>query len=133
METHWAMRTTNPGALGPGDQDNAGQHPLLQRRLVVYSELSSRGRVAVTLRQGALWILFLGASTSAYELPWKESPITWRTSPMGAGRGGSAGPCHALDPTGKGLLTVFPWVRYFRSVANLSEPKPETLLGPIDS
>jgi hypothetical protein len=82
------MRTTNPGALGPGDQDNAGQHPLLQRRLVVYSELSSRGRVAVTLRQGALWILFLGASTSAYELPWKESPITWRTSPMGAGRGG---------------------------------------------
>jgi hypothetical protein len=32
--------------------DNAEQHPLLQRRLVVYSEVSSRGRVAVTLWEG---------------------------------------------------------------------------------
>lgn len=43
-------------------------------------------------------------------------------------RKGSAGPCHALDPTGKGRLAAFSWV-----LTNLSEPKPDTLLGPIDN
>jgi len=110
--------------------DNAGQHPLLQRRLVVYSEVSSRGKVAVTLKEGEHWICFL-------ELQLQLTSFLGRRA-LSPGisygrRKGSAGPCHALDPTGKGRLTVFPWVRYFRSVANLSEPKPDTLLGPIDS
>jgi hypothetical protein len=104
---------------------STGQHPWLQMSLVVYWWRS----VVVSLgwRQRVEDLAFLELQLTSFLGRRVLSPgISYGR------RKGSAGPCHALDPTGKGRLMVLPWVLGFRSV-NLSGPRPDTLLGPIDS
>jgi hypothetical protein len=81
------------------------------------------------------------AMPGAVERPWDGLQLTsflWRRA-LSPGisyvrRKESFGACHALDPRGKGRLTVTlsPWVLAFRS-ANLSEDETCVRLEVIDS